>query len=356
MEVRSLPLSSGTAFLLRDVTEQERSERQIRRRERRVAAANRSLRLAHKAARAASWEWRPGHALRWLDLAAARALVGRPAEWTQGDELADWRSLVPAEDEPAIEAGFRQVREAGEATFRFRVAGPDGELHWLEASAAVTQRGADGAPTLVSGVTVNIDAAKAAEAHQLMLIDELNHRVKNMLATVQSVARQSLTAAAPIAARNFEERLLALAWTYEVLTDAQWVGAKLDEVLSRTLSPHARTSDRRLILVGPVVLLTPNQALAIAMAAHELATNAVKYGALAGASGGRVEIDWRVEQGRLQLTWREVGGPPVTPPQRRGFGSRLVERALARELGGTATLSFPVEGLVCYLNAPLGAD
>jgi two-component sensor histidine kinase len=191
-----------------------------------------------------------------------------------------------------------------------------------------------------------------------MLVHELNHRVKNMLATVQSVARQSLGSpklAEP--ARDFEDRLMALAWTYDLLTRERWTGAPLGEIVQRTLAPHAEAGSARLAVKGPNLWLNPNRALTIALAMHELATNAVKYGAFSN-DVGRVVVRWRIhdapDRRELELEWVERGGPPIDPkPRRRGFGSRLIERSLARELGGEVRLAFEPEGLRCRIVAPL---
>jgi two-component sensor histidine kinase len=174
-----------------------------------------------------------------------------------------------------------------------------------------------------------------AEERQQLLIHELNHRVKNMLATVQSVARQSLgrpRSGGPLA--DFEDRLMALAWTHDILTRERWAGASIATILTRTLAPHAK--EGRVAFDGPDLRLSPKMALALAMGIHELATNAAKYGALS-TEAGLVSVTWRLEQDQLLLAWRESGGPPVAPPATRGFGSRLLERALAgRGLGRAA--------------------
>jgi two-component sensor histidine kinase len=245
------------------------------------------------------------------------------------------------------------------------VVGADRARHWMRVDCAVTERDEEGTPRRVSGVTVDVTEAKRAderlraevahrkrsEERQQMLVHELNHRVKNMLATVQSVARQSLGSPelrGP--ARDFEERLMALAWAYEIITRERWSGASLREVIQRTMAPHMDRAANRLALDGPELWLSPNRALSLALAMHELATNAVKYGALS-EEDGRVGVRWRVRERtgrrRLELEWRESGGPPVKPPLRRGFGSRLIERSLSRELHGEVTLDFEPSGLVC---------
>jgi two-component sensor histidine kinase len=203
----------------------------------------------------------------------------------------------------------------------------------------------------------DVTARELSERTLRMLVHELNHRVKNMLATVQSVARQSLRAAQLSGpARDFEDRLMALGWTYDLLTQERWTGAPLRDVIQRTLTPHIAHGSSRLTLEGPDLWLHPNRALSLALALHELATNAVKYGALSNETG-RIAVSWSIEQEtaerQLELEWAESGGPPVRAPRRRGFGSRLIERSLARDLGGQAKLAFEPAGLRCHITAPL---
>ena len=372
VEIRSLPLSPGVAFLLRDVTDRERGERAIRRKEQRLLSANRSLRLAHTAAHAASWEWRWGRSLRWLDLAAAREVASLPPAWTEDEEIEDWRQVMPKAGRRAFDRAIKILQTAGAASFEMEVTGADRAPHWMRIDCAVTERGEDGEPRRISGVTVDITEAKRAderlraevaqrkrsEERQQMLVHELNHRVKNMLATVQSVARQSLGSELRGPGRDFEERLMALAWAYEILTRERWSGASLREVIQRTMAPHIDRAANRLALDGPDLWLTPNRALSLALAMHELATNAVKYGALS-QEGGRIGVRWQVRERpgtrSLELEWRESGGPPVTPPLRRGFGSRLIERSLSRELHGEVSLDFEPSGLVCRVVGVLPA-
>jgi two-component sensor histidine kinase len=188
-----------------------------------------------------------------------------------------------------------------------------------------------------------------AEGRQKLLVDELNHRVKNTLATVQAIADQTLrTTREPVAFKQaFEARIMALSATHELLTATSWRSAALADVLQVELHPFGRDRYR---LQGPDVDLAPNDALALGLIFHELATNAAKYGALA-APGGFVEIDWTLEDApgarRLSLAWRERGGPPVSPPKRRGFGSRLIARSLGPD--GRTELDFAPEGLACRI-------
>jgi two-component sensor histidine kinase len=199
---------------------------------------------------------------------------------------------------------------------------------------------------------------RLAAEHQKLLINELNHRVKNTLATVQSITTQTLrTAATPEDAREaMERRLLALSRAHDVLTRESWEGADLKEVVARALEPYQVHGERRVHVTGPQLRLTPRMALALAMALHELATNAVKYGALSNKNG-TVEVAWTLSNGaeppRLMLRWLEVGGPPVQRPKRRGFGSRLIERSLAQDLNGKVEIAFAPTGVVCSVEAPV---
>jgi two-component sensor histidine kinase len=202
-----------------------------------------------------------------------------------------------------------------------------------------------------------LDNEKRAAEHQRLLIDELNHRVKNTLATVQSISAQTLRTAENTgeASEALERRLLALSRAHDVLTRESWEGANLSDVIEQALAPFWSDAEDRLSVRGQDVRLTPRMALALAMALQELATNAVKYGALSNKSG-TVQVSWAVQNGgppRLQLVWEEAGGPPVQAPTRRGFGSRLIERSLAQDLDGRVEIAFAPTGVVCTVDAPV---
>jgi two-component sensor histidine kinase len=212
-------------------------------------------------------------------------------------------------------------------------------------------------------VVHDITDRKEAEQRQKLLLDELNHRVKNTLATVQSLATQTLRGAGSPEQfrRTFEARIVALSKTHDLLTTRNWQGAELEEIVAEQLKPYAM--DRtRLVLEGDAVALTPRAALVLSLVFHELATNAAKYGALS-TTAGRLEVRWHTEPGQpgtaappdcVKLLWCETGGPPVTPPQRRGFGSRLIERSTS-ELDGAAQLEFDPAGLRYSITVPLTA-
>jgi len=213
------------------------------------------------------------------------------------------------------------------------------------------------APVGDSGLVVctftDISERKRHEQHQRLLIDELNHRVKNMLAIVQSLAQQTLKSGKvePAVGRAFEGRLLALAAAHDVLTAKGWEPASIGAIFANGLDALGLDA-ARVTLVGPRVRVAAKTAVSLGMAFHELATNAIKHGSLS-VPDGRVQIAWSAEDGMLVLEWREIGGPAVDEPGARGFGSRLIERALARDLQGEARLDFRLDGLVCTIRAPL---
>ena len=215
-------------------------------------------------------------------------------------------------------------------------------------------------PLRGGGVAVtltDISERKQADARQRLLLNELNHRVKNALATVQAIAAQSLRDpdVSPEVRARFMARLMALARANDVLVAENWEGASLAAIAAEVASPHGDAE--RFSIAGPPMHLAPQTATAMALGLHELATNAAKYGALS-APEGRVALTWTVdgegEARRFTLTWREAGGPPVTPPGKPGFGTRLIERGLAGELRAQARLDFQPQGLVFTLVAPLG--
>jgi len=203
---------------------------------------------------------------------------------------------------------------------------------------------------------IDIDERKRGERQRELLINELNHRVKNTLAVVQGLAFQTFRNANDPAASLtvFQARLAALAAAHNLLTAASWENTSL-EAMARQIVTATCGQGRHVTLSGPPIELAPKRALTLALALHELCTNAVKYGALSGRSG-HVGIEWSVSgrcEPMLRLVWREHGGPPVAPPRRKGFGLRMIERVLAEEFDGEVTLSFDRAGLVCTMTGSL---
>ena len=200
--------------------------------------------------------------------------------------------------------------------------------------------------------------ARGEMLHDL-LIEELNHRVKNTLAILQSIATQTFRSASRAERQKFEGRLGALAEAHNLLSTAKWQGSDLQDVIGRVLQPYLLNAPERVRMFGPRVPLSPRLAVVLAMIVHEIATNAAKYGALSNETG-TVTVDWEVREDganrTLRMIWTEAGGPLVTAPVQRGFGSRLIERSARDQLGGEATVDFLPRGVVYTLTCALEAD
>lgn len=198
-----------------------------------------------------------------------------------------------------------------------------------------------------------------AQQHAAMLIDELNHRVKNTLATVQSIVTQAVRNSSDptIVRESIETRIAALSRSHDLLGREKWEGAGLRDLVREALAPFSVTEDRaeRFTIEGSNIRLSPKATLALGIALNELATNAVKYGAFSN-HGGTISIKWKIEKrsdGRwLCLHWRETGGPSVLPPTRKGFGSRVIQQGLAHELGGQVDVNYRPGGIVCTIDVP----
>lgn len=203
-----------------------------------------------------------------------------------------------------------------------------------------------------------VDELRAAVREKDLLIGELNHRVKNTLTTVQSIASQTLRNAPSLghASDAIESRLIALSQVHNVLTDRSWAPVALHDIVTQAVEPYRSRGENRIHVQGPSVQVPPRMALPLAMALQELVTNAVKYGALSNGTG-QIRVHWTLNGAstppRLHLTWEETAGPPVQKPVRRGFGTRLIERSLAQELAGEVRIEFSETGVVCSVNAPL---
>jgi two-component sensor histidine kinase len=209
-----------------------------------------------------------------------------------------------------------------------------------------------GAVLLLTGLAFAVRMATTIARGELLhslLIDELNHRVKNTLAILQAIATQTFRSASKLEREKFEGRLGALAEAHNLLSQEKWRGSELQDVLGRVLQPYLLSNPERMRMFGPTVPLSPRVAVILSMIVHEMATNAAKYGALSNDAGS-IALDWEVisegGQPKLRLIWREAGGPQVTAPVQRGFGSRLIERSARDQLGGEATVDFLPRGVV----------
>jgi len=283
----------------------------------------------------------------------AERLFGHPASEAIGRSLS---LVLPAERADEITALLDQVRR-GERVEYYEIArqAADGTpIHLLLSFSPV--KGEAGKVIGISIIAHDITERRRADEARMLMVDELNHRVKNTLATVQSIVAQSLKGVEPEKLATLDARLVALSRAHDLLTGSNWEGASLTELLLLELDPYRSERRRRLSLEGPEIRLAPKAAVALAMAFHELATNAAKYGALSNAKG-RIRVAWAIEESAsppaLCLTWTERDGPTVAPPQRRGLGSRVIERGLALELDGKVDLAFESAGLICTIRIPL---
>jgi two-component sensor histidine kinase len=219
--------------------------------------------------------------------------------------------------------------------------------------------GAGGKPAYLLSISRDISdewratrELKEAAERQAILTGELQHRIKNTLAMVGAIANQTIRGDDVGTAREaFAARLMILSHAHDILTQTSWASAPIHEVVTRALAAH-HSKDRRISISGPNVELLPKPALALAIAIHELATNAAKYGALSG--NGRVDVLWSNDaEGGFRFSWTESGGPLVAEPSKKGFGSRLIERVLAADFEGEAHTHYRPSGVVCELIAPI---
>jgi two-component sensor histidine kinase len=279
-------------------------------------------------------------------------------------------SIHPDERDEHERAVAEAIATGGALDIEYRAIGPDGRVRWLEVRGHAVYDG-DKRPLRMAGISLDITDRKRTEEslqaeieerlrverRQMLLLAELNHRVKNTLAIVQSIATQTLRHAdSPEAFRSgFETRVMALAKAHDLLTDTNWAGASLRNIVDRVLMPYGGEDKPRHSVPDTDVWVGPKAAVSLVMAFHELATNAAKYGALSNSTG-TVAVDWKVVASestpRLVGSWHEIGGPAVAEPARKGFGSRLI-RGLAHETSGHVELTFAPTGLVCKFDIPL---
>lgn len=292
-------------------------------------------------------------------LFANRALL---AMWDRTLDDSVGRSLVEIGYEPwHAEMHEREIDQviATKLPIRGEVGFPHATLGWRVYDYIFTPvLDSAGEVDWIAGTTRDITDRKRVEEHLQLLIHELNHRVKNTLATIQSIAAQTFRGDADQAARAaFDSRLIALSEAHTILTRTNWEGAELKDIAERALAAFQSEGNypERIRIEGCEVQLRPQVALALAMAFHELASNAAKYGALSTVSGS-IRLHWEREDDRLRITWQEAGGPPVATPSHRGFGSRLIEHGLARELKGEVRLDYQPDGVVCTIDIPLPAE
>lgn len=309
------------------------------------------------------WDWDLVHDHIWWSEGMTQ-LFGHTLE-EQSSKIDWWANLVHPEDRSRVSASLNRIRRS------------DDDVHWSEeyrlrradgSYAIVHDRGdilrdSQGKPIRMVGGITDITEKKAAERRQKLMMQELDHRVKNNLATVLSIAESTFRVSDSLDqfAESFTGRIRALARMHALLAYSRWEGISLRQLMERTLEAYAMNQDSTVTIEGEDIELSPTAAPVLCMAVHELATNAAKYGSLS-VPGGRVAAHWRIEEVNVDnqgpvptffLEWRESDGPAVEAPSRRGLGSDLIEGAVNYELNGTVEMRFHTEGLACTLQAPL---
>lgn len=265
-----------------------------------------------------------------------------------------WPDMWPPESRETVEQALRAALCGHAVAFRAACPTAKGSPRWWDTTVSPILEG--GRVIRVLATSRDVTSERLAESQRQLLVNELNHRVKNTLATVQSIANQSLRNAGvePSVRDALEGRLMAIAATHNVLTDQNWSAASLRQIVDGSVTPY-RAHPAQLTITGEDLKVSPKPAVVMALAFHELAINALKYGALS-VPAGHVDIRWSVEpDDQLRIEWTERGGPTAHPPERRGFGTRIIEQALPNELGGAVAVDYRPEGLRCSIRAPLSA-
>ena len=346
--IDAVRLDDGIALSLRDVT--ERKEREAARQE-----SEDGFRLLADALDAVFWI---------IDVRQQRVIYVSPAyervwgfsaERLYRDPKA-WREHLHPQDRAQVDQVFDQMLAGSRETFEliYRMERPNGALRWVRDKAWLVRSG-DG--ERIVGIMTDISAEKASEEKQRLLNLELDHRLKNTFSLVQSIVRLSARGARDLGefVDSLEARIRALARGQDLLVRGSWDSADLDEIVREILALHAG-QENRIQIEGPPVQVAASAVPLFNMAFHELATNATKYGALS-VPRGQVSVFWRIQADEggpaLWLTWHESGGPVVRPPPARGFGSMLIEQALASDFGGEIEIAFPPEGITCTMRLPL---
>jgi PAS domain S-box-containing protein len=377
VRVQGIDLNTGpvTYGAHLDITARKTAEADLRRSEER-------LRVAMAAGGLGAWETETATGLTRWDARLAAILGHEPTETEVS--LAEVEACIHPEDRARVMAAYAEaVANGGEYAAEFRMRRPDGEERWLRswgrvlhetrpgagARAAAGTRSVAGAIAgaaawtvgtrqRVVGVVADVTDRRMAEERQALLVREVDHRAKNVLAVVQAALRLTPRHDPAAYARMVEGRVAALARAHTLLAANHWTGADLASLLRAELQAFLPATDTaagmpRIAVDGPALLVAPQPAQAIGMAMHELATNAAKYGALS-AAGGQVRLSWRLAGSLLRLRWEELGGPsPDGAPRATGFGTRVVDATLERQLSGTVRRHWRSTGLVLEADLPL---
>jgi PAS domain S-box-containing protein len=305
----------------------------------------RSLALA--AGQMGSWDWDLGaNEWRW-DEGQHRIFGVEPKNFKISAEKI--RALIHPDDWAALQLIARGMAEGARTQqTEFRVLRPNGEIRWCIGTAAASVDGA-GKVVRISGVTIDITDRKEADERQVLLAREVDHRARNALAVIQSIIRLTHAKSVDDYVEAIEGRIKALSRAHTLLSDSRWNGADLATLVNEELAPY-RAGDR-IHCGGPDISLQPATAQGLALALHELATNAAKHGALS-SPGGKIDLHWQLQGEALTLRWRENGGPRIAEPSSRSFGLKVIAASIEQQLGGKAAFEWNPKGLRCEFSIP----
>jgi PAS domain S-box-containing protein len=329
--------------LVRDISRRKAAETAVR-------TTQMRLQLALDAARLGWWLYDP------LQLTASW-----DSRFKEIFGITDPHADVPAILARVLPEDSRRVCEAAAAALNplnpkpfvgeYSIQRIDGEIRWIEVYGMATFEGAGAAryAVVMVGTAADITERKRAEEHQLLLMRELNHRTKNLLSVVQSIANQTVASSPTDFVERFSQRIQALSASQDLLVRSEWRGVEIEALVRTQLAHFADLIGERIMIEGPPLSVTPSAAQSIGMALHELATNAGKYGSLSDDHGS-VTIDWRLDDDEFSIGWIEHDGPRVKPPKRRGFGSTIISVVAEANVGGEVELNYESSGVIWRLR------
>jgi PAS domain S-box-containing protein len=342
----------GAAKIVRDITERKRAEQSLR-------ASKDRLQFALDAARLGWWQYDPLHRVFLWDT-RSKEMFGIAEDKT---DIEEFTKRVHPDDAKRVWAAIEEALDPADPKPRateFRLRPRDGEVRWVQAQGLVHLEGTPPERRVVSmvGTVQDITERKRREEERReqqerehLLMREVNHRARNMLSLVQAIARQTAARESEDFMDRFAERVQALAANQDLLIRNEWRGVDVDDLVRGQLAHFADLIDARIVLYGGKLRLRAASAQAVGLALHELATNAGKYGALS-TDTGRVDVCWKSDGDTFTMTWTEQDGPPVSAPEQRGFGTRVMEDMAERSLGGTVALCYAPSGVTWRLTCP----
>jgi PAS domain S-box-containing protein len=333
--------------LVRDISRRKAAETTVR-------TTQMRLQLALDAARLGWWLYDPVQLTASWDSRFKEIFgITRP----QADVPAILARVLPEDSARVCEAAVAALNPLDPKPFvgEYRIQRGDGEIRWVEVYGMASFEGAGAAryAALMVGTAADITERKHAEESQLLLVRELNHRTKNLLSVVQSIANQTAASSPRDFVERFAQRIQALSASQDLLVHGEWRGVEIEALVRAQLAHFADLIGDRIMIGGPRLSMTPSAAQSIGMALHELATNAGKYGSLSDDQGS-VTIDWRIDDDRFSIGWVERHGPRVKPPKRRGFGSTIIAKVAENNLGGEVELAYDASGVIWRLRCSAG--